>query len=382
LVQTIDTCSFMNCSELNNVFLPASITKINECAFLHCDSFTSINIPLSVKYIGGGAFNACSKLSSITAPKNKWGGYALTTNCPSVTTFNISDGQTDIAANEFSNCTTLTSVSVPTSVKSIDKDAFTGCSNLTTLTITKTRWVGETPFSSCTKISTIIVPENVTEIEGSAFYGLSSMTSVTLPDSLTKIGNFAFYNCNKLPSITLPEKVAYIGSKAFYYCLKLKTINIPSTVTYIGDNAFYNCTGLTSIYAAPSIPVTLNSNVFYNVNKSNCALYVPEGSVSTYQNAPVWSDFLTISTYNASTTDIPVSNKSRISIWVNRSSNTLTVEGIKDRSILTLYDLNGKMVFCQAYAPGETLSLKDLPKRIYLVRLKTSEEEIQRKIVL
>lgn len=38
----------------------------------------------------------------------------------------------------------------------------------------------------------------------------------------------------------------------------------------------------------------MNSNIFQDVDKNNCTLYVPEGRTGIYQNTPQWSDFLNI----------------------------------------------------------------------------------------
>jgi hypothetical protein len=53
---------------------------------------------------------------------------------------------------------------------------------------------------------------------------------------------------------------------------------------------------LKSIYAYANIPVDLSRspNVFSNVNKSSCTLYVPYGSKSAYQVANQWKDFTNI----------------------------------------------------------------------------------------
>ena len=62
----------------------------------------------------------------------------------------------------------------------------------------------------------------------------------------------------------------------------------------IGDNAFYNCSVLTSITNYAIEPQTINSNVFTNVDKSTCTLYVPAQSLAAYQTADVWKEFFNI----------------------------------------------------------------------------------------
>jgi hypothetical protein len=54
-------------------------------------------------------------------------------------------------------------------------------------------------------------------------------------------------------------------------------------VTTIGQHAFDHCTGLTTIIVESYTPPTIESNAFLNVNTENITVYVPCGSVQTYQ---------------------------------------------------------------------------------------------------
>jgi hypothetical protein len=48
------------------------------------------------------------------------------------------------------------------------------------------------------------------------------------------------------------------------------------------------------MYSVIPIDLSSSSNVFFNVNKTTCKLYVPVGSKRAYQNAVTWKDFLNI----------------------------------------------------------------------------------------
>ncbi|HAH23255.1 MAG TPA: hypothetical protein DCL77_05785 [Prolixibacteraceae bacterium] len=122
-----------------------------------------------------------------------------------------------------------------------------------------------------------------------------NLSYVLLPGSITSIGNGAFFFCDHLNSINIPGSVTSIGSLAFKYCKSLTSITIPASVTSIGDEAFSNCTGLSSIIAYPTTPVTLSSSSIFNgVDKTTCTLNVPFHSLSLYQSANGWKDFLNI----------------------------------------------------------------------------------------
>lgn len=130
---------------------------------------------------------------------------------------------------------------------------------------------------------------DLTEIPDNTFYGYSQLTSITIPNSVTSIGDNAFNDCTGLTSITIPNNVTTIGQNAFGYCSGLTSVNLGSGVTSISYNAFSYCTGLTSITCEATTPPTLSSDALTNTN--NCPIYVPSGSVSTYQAASGWSSY-------------------------------------------------------------------------------------------
>ena len=140
----------------------------------------------------------------------------------------------------------------------------------------------------------------VTTIGMEAFAYCRGLTSVTIPGSVTSIGVCAFWDCEGLTSVTIPNSVTSIGDMAFYRCTGLTSVSIPNSVTSIGDYAFYAC-GLTSLTNYATTPQSINSNVFGGdgyyypcVDKSTCVLNVPKESVSLYQAAEGWKEFMHI----------------------------------------------------------------------------------------
>ena len=177
--------AFYNCSSLESITIPDSVTSIGDEAFRGCSSLTSITIPDSVTSIGDEAFRGCSSLTSITIP----------------------EGVTSIGNYVFSGCTALTSITIPDGVTSI----------------------GSYAFSGCTALTSIIIPEGVTSIGSDAFYNCSSLTNITIPDSVTSIGDEAFRGCSALTSITIPDSVTRIDSYAFSDCTALTSVVFENT---------------------------------------------------------------------------------------------------------------------------------------------------------
>jgi hypothetical protein len=133
--------------------------------------------------------------------------------------------------------------------------------------------------------------------------GKTSLLSIELPASLTSIGEFAFNGCTGLTgALDLPSSLISIGSDAFGSCSGLTSLTLPAGLTSIADHAFSWCSGLTEITNQNPTPITIEASVFNGVNKRACFLKVPSGSVTLYQNAAVWKDFLIDEVYTVNVT--------------------------------------------------------------------------------
>ena len=104
-------------------------------------------------------------------------------------------------------------------------------------------------------------------------------------------------------------------------------MTIGNSVTSIGNYAFNSCSGLNLIRCDAITPPSLGFNVFLGVNKSICKLEVPEQSISKYEAAEQWKDFLKISYAEMVTVD-----ESGISVKngaiVNKSNQQMDVYSI------------------------------------------------------
>ena len=216
---------------------------------------------------------------------------------------------------------------IPNSVTSIGDCAFYGCTGLTELTLPNSvRSIGDGAFSGCSGLTELTLPNSVTSIGEYAFYGCSGLTELTLPNSVTSIGEYAFDgaglekitvesenscydsrdNCNSIietetntliigcKNSVIPNSVTSIGYYAFYGCSGLTELTLPDSVASIGDGAFICCSDLSKITSLAEIPPMCGFKVFNGVNKTNCELIVPEGSVAAYTRAEDWNKFSNI----------------------------------------------------------------------------------------
>ena len=116
----------------------------------------------------------------------------------------------------------------------------------------------------------MLIPDNVEIIKQFAFWGYIGLTSVTISNGVTSIS---------------------IGSAAFGSCWNLTSVTIGSGVTHIGQGAFAYCSDIMEVTCFANVPPNVEDTfAFYWVNR-NIPLYVPSSSVSSYQSAPVWSEF-------------------------------------------------------------------------------------------
>ena len=281
-ITSIGDYAFMGCTGMTEMTLPNSVTSIGDNAFEGCSCLTEMTLPSSVTSIGDNAFEGCSGLTELTLPSSvtNIGVDAFSSNGLEKITVDRGNKHYDSRGNCNSIIDTETNTLIagcknsviPNSVRSIGDSAFEGCSGLTELTLPNSvTSIGYAVFQGCTGLTKITLPDSVKSIEGEAFEGCSGLTKITLPNSVTRIGNSAFEGCSGLTELTLPNSVTSIGGYAFAYC-----------------------SGLSKITSLAEIPPVCGYGVFDGVNKTNCELIVPKGSVAAYKQAYGWNGFSNI----------------------------------------------------------------------------------------
>jgi hypothetical protein len=184
--------------------------------------------------------------------------------------------------------------SFPNTLVEIGVGAFEGSAYLASVQMTENlRIVKNTAFKGCSALTSVIVPSMVTEVGGYAFENCSRLNAVTLPMFLTEIGFCTFKNCTSLSTIVLPTSIKEIRSEAFSGCIGLSEIALGAELKGLGDKVFANCTGLKKVTVAQTVPLNV-SNIFEGVDVSACALHVPVGTLTVYQQFPVWNNFTNI----------------------------------------------------------------------------------------
>ena len=324
-VKAIKSQAFKGCSTITSVTIPNSVMAIENEAFQNSSLTTIyngtnvemvqpyafngtpwyINQPDGIIYMGKAVCACKGELPEGTGLTIKEGTLSITPNafyfCKGLTSITIPEGVTNIDVSSFMGCSDLVSVRLPESLTTIDREAFNHCNNLSSINIpSHVKYICEAAFSDCRSLMSVNIPEGVEEIADDAFWNCNQLTDVTLPESLKRIGRDVFYVCKSLSDIRIPDNVEEISYGAFLACTKLKRITLSEKLKYIGEAAFCYCSNLSTIVCNAQIPpiaipnpdkTYVYSDVFHDVDKQNCKLYVPKGCEEAYRASDLWKDF-------------------------------------------------------------------------------------------
>jgi hypothetical protein len=303
------------CWNLPQVTIPNSVTIIKSYAFASCPKLSSITLSTQLRTINSNAFSYLYKLESITIPAS------VTTIEPNA--FSTSTGNVTVDASNPNYASidgvlynkAITSLihvptsktgdfTIPSTVKRLEFESFANI-NIGTLFIpASTTDIHPVAFykfkgyftvapsnPAFSSIDGVLCNKNLTEI---VRISCSKTGTYTTPAGITSIASYAFEN-SSLTEVILSSGVQTIGTGAFGSS-NIKSVKIPSSVTSINNMAFWYCGNLTSIFVESTTPIALteSSLVFSNVNKNNCTLFVPAGSLGAYSSAAVWQSFTKI----------------------------------------------------------------------------------------
>jgi hypothetical protein len=147
-------------------------------------------------------------------------------------------------------------------------------------------WIGKGQpwFHLREEIKTIIVGEGITRLGEMDFKSVTNVESIYLPKSLTTIEQCAFERCKKLKSITIPEN-CFLKQEVFFENKALESLTIKVT-----EPQGMLATGGADI----DMDTFIVSYVLGGVDFEKTTLYAPEESVEKYKQADGWKDFKNI----------------------------------------------------------------------------------------
>lgn len=420
---TIGESAFSNCTNLQSVEISKSVNSIGNYAFKQCNNLTSFrvrwdiplainanvfesvtltNIPLTVpaaadqsyqtspvwqdfqlfikffnngvleytvtdisnNYVSVRKYHDAEPVDNLIIPET------ITNNTTTYTISNVED-------SAFALWKDFNSVSLPNSLTSIGDSAFRGCSSLSNISIPNTiDRIEANTFRDCTALQSVFFLGDLKEIGRSAFINCLSLTDIILPESLTKIGSAAFQNCTSLVNISLSSKVTIIEEYTFSLCSGLTSFNVPKGILSIGENAFWRATGLKSFTVHWDTPLQIDADVFSKVDIENIPLYVPSGTVSAYQAAPVWKNFGSFEVLGIS--DFAITT---VHLYPNPTSEFLKIElnGASQLKNARIFNNFGQLV---SEEKKTQISVSNYSKGLYFAEIETNQGKVTKKFIV
>lgn len=344
-----------------------TITGIYAFAFDDCDDLTSITIPNSVTSIGDSAFSSCSGLTSITIPNSVTSiASGMFSYCDNLTSVTIPNSVTTIEDNAFYGCESLKSITIPNSVTSIGDCSFALCKNLTSLKIgNSVKSIGFGAFMLCSSLTSVTIPNFVDSIADLAFADCSSLKSITIPNSVTSLGWGAFDNCESLTSVNIGNSITTIMGGAFGGCKNLTSVKIGNSVTTIKCGAFSGCPKIQDVYCYTAEPPQAIDSYF--TFAFNATLHVPAESIDKYSSITPWDNFGSIVPLTGQ--ELAIKNIGAYdNIAMSASANGITISGLRDGEVCSLYSLSGSKLD-QATTANGSVSLCAKGQSVVVVRI-------------
>jgi len=326
-VQTIGGSAFQ-CSQLESLVIPDSVTKMGEQAFANCYYLKSVITGNGLTEIPVGAFAYNFALKSVYIAKNitvikgttSYDGAFLQTSALTELTF-ASDSKLQMINSYVFYFSGLKELNLPSSLVSIGSYAFYNNILLSDVSFgdgSNLQTIGRRAFAATGSLQQITLPKNLRKIGGFAFSD-SGLKTVNIPASVSMLGAGAFASCPFLTEIkveadnavykdvdgvvydkAMEKIVAYpagntathydilsgikeVGEASFYGTKHLQSVNVPQGVTVIGKQAFASCESMQS-YSLPNTLQEIREEAFMS-NVSLGYIFIPNNVVQIGRHA-------------------------------------------------------------------------------------------------
>lgn len=321
---------FVNGIETTNIEIPDSIREIKKYTFWGWLRLKSVRIGDAVNTIGVGAFERCRNLESVYIGKSvKTIDKCAFKECDSLAQIVFSNRANDsllyINREAFQSCISLPHIELP-SKSYIDDYAFHGCSKLNTAIIDGVGRIDDSCFRDCKSLKKISVGSYIYYIGEFAFNGCDSLKEVhisnisnwckcykELNSNLLIKGCKLFVDGDTITNLVITDEVKTIERYSFRNQTSITTATIGNSVEKICQYSFNGCSNLSTLYVLAQTPPEIESmkswdgNIiwpFDDVNFTWTDLFVPTGTLESYNNSNGWKKFKSIQEFDSSSLDI------------------------------------------------------------------------------
>jgi hypothetical protein len=141
-----------------------------------------------------------------------------------------------------------------------------------------------------TPVTEAKLPSSINTIGQGAFLYDTDLANITLGGNVSQINDFMLAGTG-LETIDL-KGVSALGDYALYNNSRLSVVELPASMTWLGTRAMAGMTGMTAISSDATTVPALGENVWEGVDQPKVTLTVPASSLSLYQEADQWKEFL------------------------------------------------------------------------------------------
>lgn len=267
-VVSIASYAFYNCSGLQELVIPNTVTTIESNACQSCAGLASVILSNSLISIGDNAFKGCSSLVDVSIPNSVIG----------------------IGVGAFQSCVGITNVSLGTGVLSIGNLAFEGCQGITSITIPNSVFMlGNWAFCNCSGLTSLTLGESLSLIQQNSFAGCANVQTINFlcrNANISHAGNVSALPLNNLTTLVVGDSVQVLSQYAFSNASHLKHVYLGCSLAEIGDFVFDNCDSISNLEVRRLVPPTIYSNTF---SSYGFQLSIPCSSVFDYNAASYWT---------------------------------------------------------------------------------------------
>lgn len=347
-VVAIDDFAFKDCKELTEITIPASVTQSGKQAFYGCKSLKTLTLEDSdaeIRFIEDADDWVTTRYWEFTALEDAYIGrnyQHVKENGEQADPFGepfsyngtlknvvFGDKVTRINNSAFMADTLLQSITLGTGLVTIGNGAFEGCKELISkLHFPSTlKTIGAEAFYGA-PISEMVIPASVEEIGdyglaipalkkvviedgettlkigmngyGPMFSGSASEQGMTMEEAYLgrNVESALFQSNSTIKSIVIGDLVTELPADYCVGCARLEKIVLGRGLERIGNTAiaayWEETSSLKEIVSRATTPPVCGVDVFNNVNKQTCKLYVPGTSIDAYKSADQWKDFFQI----------------------------------------------------------------------------------------